>query len=343
MKSPRNLRRPKPTLIYLTCIAFLFFYSSCKKIPDYVPTLHITTVASGLVSPMGLETDANGNIWICETGTGYNDGKVVVVKPSGEVYDAIVHMSSMPNALSGEIEGPAHLLLDSGKLYVLAANYLYTVDVSNFKPGNTPLDATSLQYEDVGSFSLSYPWVNDANDTHPYNLTKGPDGDLYISDAGANGILHRKGAGVYSVVAEIPGIANPLPFGPPQIQGVPTGIIYDGHDFLVTTLLGFPFPSGYARIYKVSRSGDVSVYQEGFTSLTDIAEGNVLGHIVLQFAISGAKGFEPNTGAIVLANGKTSRQLAGGLNMPVGIKQVNQRAWYITSLGDGTLLKAAYY
>src|SRR5947208_2617804 len=152
--SPKDLSLPRSVWMYLTCIAFLFFYSGCKKVPDYLPTLHITTVASGLVAPVGLETDANGNFWICEAGTGNND----------------------------------------------------------------------------------------ANDTHPYNLTKGPDGDLYISDAGANGIIHRKSAGQYSVLAEIPGIANPLPIGPPQIQSVPTGILYDGHDFLVTTVLGFPFP-----------------------------------------------------------------------------------------------------
>ena len=291
---------------------------------------------------MGLETDKNGNIWVCETGTANNDGKVVVIKPTGEVYDAIVNLASINNALSGEVEGPAHLLLDNGTLYVLAGNYLYAVNVSYFKPGDSPINAAKLPYEDIGSFSLSYPWVNNAHDTHPYNLTKGPDGDLYISDAGANAIIHRKSAGNYSVL-EIPGIANPLPIGPPQIQAVPTSILYDGHDFLVTTLLGFPFPGGHALVYKVSRSGGVSVYQDGFTSLVDIAEGNSLEHIVLQFATFGEQGFEPNTGALVWANGRTPRQLAGGLNMPVGLKQVNQRSWYITSLGDGTLLKAAYY
>src|SRR4029079_2296715 len=99
----------------LTCFAFLFFYSGCKKIPDYLPTLHITTVASGLVAPMGLETDSNGNFWICETGTANNDGEAVRVTPNGEVYDAIINMSSIPNAVSGETEGPAHLLFDNGK------------------------------------------------------------------------------------------------------------------------------------------------------------------------------------------------------------------------------------
>ena len=339
----RNIARIKFPWLHVTCIALLFFYAGCKKIPDHLPTLHITTIASGLVSPMGLETDANGNIWVCETGTAANDGKVVIITPSGEVHDAIVNLASISNAASGETEGPAHLLFDNGTLYILAGNYLYKANVSHFMPGDTPLDAASIPYEDIGSFSLSYPYVNDANDTHPYNLTKGPDGDLYISDAGANAIIHRKGAGNYSVLAELPDVANPTPVGAPQVQCVPTSIFYNGHDFLVTTLLGFPFPSGSALIYKVSMAGNVSVYQQGFTCLVDIAKGNFFGRLVLQYATFGAKGFEPNTGALVWATGTSARQLAGNLNMPTGLKQVNEYTWYITSMGDGTLLKAAYY
>lgn len=34
--------------------------------------------------------------------------------------------------------------------------------------------------------------------------------------------------------------------------------------------------------------------------------------------------------------------LADGLNEPVDIKQVDQHTWYVTCLGDGTLLKVTY-
>jgi hypothetical protein len=292
---------------------------------------------------MGLETDANGNIWVAEPGTANNDGKVVIVKPTGEKYDAIINLASINNAVSGEIEGPAHMLLDNTTLYLLAGNYLYSINVAGFMPGDAPIDGATLPFEDIGSFSLAYQYVNDVNDTHPYNLAKGPDGDLYIVDAGANAIIHRKGPGNYMVLAEVPGIANPYPFGPPVVESVPTGILYDGKDFLVTTLLGFPFPTGQARVYKITMSGSVSLYQEGLTSLVDIEKGTFLGRLVLQYATFGPKGFEPNTGALIWANGQNMRPLASKLNMPVGLKQVNLRTWYITSMGDGTLLKASYY
>lgn len=333
--------RLKEGLLQVMCIAFLIFFAGCKKGHEN-PTLKITTVASGLVNPLGVEVDRWGNIWVAEEGTAHNDAKVVVIKPNGQKYDAIVNLSSIINENSGEIQGAGHLLLDNGMLYVLAGTYMYKVNVSGFKPGDAAIDGSTLPFEDIGKFVTSYPWKNNAHDTHPYNLMKGPDGDIYISDAGANAIIHRKSAGHYSVVAEIPGFTNPTPVGPPQIQAVPTGIIFDGHNFLVSTLTGFPFPEGTAVIYKVSPAGNVSVYQPGFTTLVDIANGNIYGHIVLHYGTFGATGFNPNTGALMLVNGTTSTVLAGNLNMPAAIKQVNEHTWYITVMGDGTVIKATY-
>ncbi len=328
-------------LLQLTCIALLIFFAGCKKGHEN-PTLKLTTVTTGLVNPMGVEVDRWGNIWVIQQGTANNDAKVVVIKPNGAKYDAIVNLSSIINESSGEVQGGSHLLLDNGMLYVLSGNYLYKVNVSGFKPGDTPIDGSSQPFEDIAAFALSYPWINNAHDSHPYNLMKGPGGDIYIADAGANAIIHRQSAGHYSVLAEIPGFANPTPVGPPQLQPVPTGIIFDGRNFLVSVLTGFPFPDGLAVIYKVSLSGNVSVYQPGFTTLVDIAPGNILGHLVLSFGTFGATGFMPNTGSLILTNGTSSEVLAGSLNMPVGIKQVNGHTWYITIMGDGTVVKAEY-
>lgn len=333
--------RLKVVLLPLASMMLLIFLAGCKK-GDHQPVFTISTVASGLVNPMGIERDNYGNIWVTEAGTANNDAKVVVIKPNGQQYDAIIHLSSIINENSGEIQGAGHLLLDNGVLYVLAGNYMYKVNVYGFKPGDTPLDGALLPFEDIGSFVIAYPFINNAHDTHPYNLMKGPDGDIYIADAGANAIIHRKSKGHYAILAEIPGFANPTPVGPPQVQAVPTGLIFDGHNFLVSTLTGFPFPAGKAIVYKVSLTGAVSVYKPGFTTLVDIADGNFYGHLLLQYGAFGPTGFVPNTGALILTNGSSSTTLTSTLNMPVGIKQANSHTWYITSMGDGTVLKATY-
>ena len=341
-----TLNSVRSEMAFWAFVAMLFLLPGCRKGGE-MPKLSITTVATGLAAPMGIETENNGNIWVSENGTGHDDGKVVVIRPNGKQYDAIVNLSSITNEQSGELQGTVHILHDGGTLYVLSGNYLYRADISHFKPGDTPMDAATLPFEDIAAFVFSYPFVNDANDSHPYNLTKGPDGDLYIADAGANAIIHRKSANNYSILAEIPAIPNPLfpGVGGPTVQSVPTSIQYNGRDFLVTTLTGFPFPQGQAIVYKVSRSGDVSVYQKGFTMLVDQEEGDYANRIVVQYAASFGLpgGFAPNSGALLWINGVSSEVLTGGLSMPVGIKKANNHTWYVTCLGDGTVLKVSYH
>lgn len=345
---PTSLRNTTVLKNYFLPFSFLFFLFltfGCKKLPEHIPSPAITTFASGLDNPIGLETDANGNVWVALSGDGNDNGKIVAITSKGVKYDAIVNMESVINKGSGDVEGPSHLLLDNGILYILGANgKMYKADVSKFKLGDAPMEGSSLAFEDIGSYVLSYPFQHNTHETHPYNLTKGPNGDLYIADAAANAIIHRVSAGVFSVLAEVPGLVNPTPIGGPQVESVPTGILWDEQNFLVSTLLGFPFPTGYAVVYKISASGAVCVYQQGFTSLVDISRGNYFGHLVLQHGTfsTTAFNFEPNTGALVWANGSSVTELAGGLNLPVGLKQANPVTWYVSSLGDGAILKITY-
>lgn len=339
----------KTSLWNMMGIMLLLFFAGCRKGSTFPPAATVTTVASGLVAPMGVETDARGDIWVAETGTANNDGKVVLIgsnqhgnsKTGATPQDAIINLSSIHNASSGDVEGPANLLYRRGMLYILAGDYLYTVNVSSLKPKDLPIDGSKLPFEDIGTYIRSLKIVS-PNDSHPYGMTIGPDGDIYIADAGANAIIHRKSAGHYSVLAKIPNFPNPTKVGPPFVQSVPTGIIYDGHDFLVSTLTGFPFAKGSAVIYRVSLSGNVTVFQSGFTTLVSIAEGSYFGHVVLHIGTFGSQGPMPNTGSLLWANGKTSNVITDGLNMPAGMKQINNHSWYVTSMGDGALLRVDY-
>lgn len=323
---------------------FLIYIAAGCRNPAMNPTPKVSTVITGLEVPMGIETDQRGDIWVAETGTAKNDGKVVVVtKNHGmfQAYDAIVNLSSIKNALSNEDEGPAHLLLDHNMLFVLAGDYLYSVNLANFKPGDAPLDGSKLPFEDIGSWVRSQNIVT-PNDSHPYDLTKGPDGKLYITDAGANAIIRRNAKDNYTILAKFPNFPNPTQVGPPVIQRVPTGIIWDGHEFLVTTLTGFPFVPGQAVIYKVSIMGNVSVCSQGLSTLVDIAPQVFLGIPVLSYGSFGQTGFEPKTGSLSLVMGNYKKEIVSGINMPVGIKQINGSSWYISSMGDGSILKVTY-
>ena len=64
-----------------------------------------------------------------------------------------------------------------------------------------------------------------------------------------------------------------------------------------------------------------------------------MSHLVFEHGIFSVNGFTPNTGRLVWANGTTATELKGGLNQPAGLKQADEHTWYVTSLGDGSVLK----
>lgn len=319
----------------------LIFIVGCKKPEPPAPFLRVTTLASGLAGPIGLEVDKKGRVWVAESGTSKNDGKITMITPDGKKYTVF---TSLPSIISegGEPEGPAHILFADGLLYILGANAkLYKADVSQFNPGDASKPASSLPVEDLAPFVLGLNLPTHM--THPYNMTVGPNGAIFIADAAANAIIRRDKSGALSLFSHLPNIPNPLPVGGPFVEPVPTGIYYDGQNFLVTTLLGFPFPVAKASIYKISASSAISLYQTGFTSLTNIAEGGPKGRLVLQHAVFGlATGFQPNTGKLIWADGVTATTLVDGLNQPAGLKQADASTWYVTSVVDGTVIKVEY-
>jgi hypothetical protein len=302
--------------------------------------IEVKELASGLVSPLGLAVDAKGNVWVTEVGTGKNDGKVLMITENGTKYTVIEGFHSEINPQENVPAGLNHLLVKDGILWILhGQGKMYKYDLSSFQPGKMPVKANTLNTEDIGKFVLDYPFAEDTGESNPYNLTVGPEGDLFIADAAANAIIRRSKTGNLSVFATFPNIQNPLPFGPPMIHSVPTGIAFDGQRFFVSTLTGFPFPAGKARIYQVNLSGDVSVYKEGFTTLTDITLDAKHQPVVLQFAEFGPQGFMPNTGRLTRVTAQQNALLVDQLNQPTSVAKRDAKTYYVNSLADGKIMK----
>ena len=325
----------------LISLLSLLLVTSCLDHEELVSPsqVNVQDFSSQLAAPLGLAMDDKGLLWVTEVAA----GKVSVITPDGKSYPAITGFSV---AVSPENtpDGLNHLIYKDGILYILHGvdEVLYKANVASFKPGDQPLTVGQLESEPIGQFVLNYKFAQDTDDSNLYNLTFGPEGDLYIADAGANAIIRRTKTGEVSVFATIPGIANPTPVGPPFIQAVPTGIVFDGTRFLVTTLLGFPFPSNKARIYQVDTAGTVSLYQEGFTSLVDIILSANNQPIVVSVAEFGQMGPTPNTGKISRADGSQITTLLQGLNLPTSIVSGGPNSYYFSSLVNGTVQKITY-
>ncbi|GGF28258.1 ScyD/ScyE family protein [Hymenobacter cavernae] len=292
--------------------------------------------AQGLTLPIGMSFDGLGRAWVTESGTGNNDARVSLITKEGQVYPVITGFASL--VANGSVEGIGHLLYQEGLLYVLegATGMLYTVNVASFKPGDAPLEAKNLPKEDIGTFVKAQLLTNPIN-TNIYNLTLGPNNDLYITDSGANAIIKRNSqTKALSVFARIPNVA-------PTTEAVPTGITYDGQKFLVSGLSGFPFAAGATKIYRVDLAGNVTDYKTGFTTLTDIALSANDKPIAIQYAQFSLTppivGFQAKTGLITNGDKIT---LLNGLDRPTDIEQVGNRLYYVLNSGDGTLLKLTF-
>lgn len=323
---------------FFLLLATLFGTTGCEDHRD-PPQSQITSFASGLVAPLGVETDAKGQVWVTQAGSGTaNDGQLSVITLQGEVFPVVTGFVSQVSP-EGAVFGLNHLLLQGNTLYLVhgVEGRLYTFDISSFQPGNPPVSAQSLAYETVGDWVKAYSFADDTDETDLFNLTIGPDGDLFIVDAAANAIIRRKATThELSVFATIPPI---ITAGVDTLEAVPTGIVFDGQRFLVSNFTGYPFPVQKATIYQYDLQGNESTYQTGLTTLTDIELDENRQPVVLEYGIWTGQGFEDNSGTIVRSSAQGNTRLLGGLNYPNSIKRSSANTYYVAQTFDGTIQK----
>ena len=321
------------------CSAFLMMLAlSCTKdheistIPEPV-SFQSTVYASGLKAAIGMTLDSKGQIWVSEGGDGKNDARVSVITADGKVNPVITGFES--EVANGAIEGMGHVLYKDGKLYILngLANKLYIANISSYNVGDK-IALSGLESQDIGSFIDGFNLVTPLN-SNVYNMTFGPDGHLYILDAGSNAVIKRdQNNGTLSLFAKIPNVSQ-------SQEPVPTSMIHDGHKFLLTTFSGGPFFKGTAKIFEINNAGDVKEYKGDFTTLTSIALTPGKKPLVTEFAEFSLSppGFVAGSGRVADGGGKT---LISGLNMPTDLVRSGDKTYYVLCNGDGTVKKLTY-
>jgi hypothetical protein len=97
-------------------------------------------------------------------------------------------------------------------------------------------------------------------------------GVLYVVDASFNQLyLVQPSTGNYITFAAFPARPNPLPFGPPFVEAVPTNVRLYGESLLVTCFTGFPFASGLSDIRQLdAETSQSEIFQGGLTSTMDV-------------------------------------------------------------------------
>ena len=321
------------------------------------------TFVEDLNGPMGLVVDDQGNLWIVDSGTG-GDRELDVINPeTGEAITApfgstsrvirvapdgtqevVAHLPSL--AMGVETAGGSRLAILDGAIYATSGIWM-----APFGEEPAPLMGTIVRLEDDGTLTpvastYEFEAANNPDpnivDSHPYGLAAGPDGMLYVADAGGNTVLRvNPESGEVSLLAVLEGIPGPLPNpgrgGAMEMDPVPTGITVDeqGNAF-VGLLSGFPFVPGSSKIVMITAAGEVTDFATDLTMTTDVQRGPDGNLYAVQIGLFTEQGPQPNSGRVVrVADDGTTTEVLTGLSFPTAIAFNAEGDAFVTVNGAG--------
>ena len=183
--------------------------------------------------------------------------------------------------------------------------------------------------------------TNESPEANPYGLTALSGGGFAVSDGGGNVVLKTPATGgAPTLLTLLPAAPNPLPFGPPFYQSVPTALTTDAKgNLFASEFTGFPFPKGGASVFSIDPStGAASVFAGGFTTVTGLAFGANGDLYVLDDTTNGL-GPNPGDAELFQVNPVTGERtlltnLAGGVDYS-SLAAGPDNALYISDLGAG--------
>lgn len=306
---------------------------------------------SGLAGPMGVQAvqdSAFGSGFLAsEAGTGANDSRVTFLEDGSNDRQTVVE--GLPSAIAEGFPSGAHDATLSGTSLFVALGgsghpelhstvVRFDLNATPWAPGLPPLTTADIaEIIPVSEFVFS----NGYGDSNVFSMVLGGNDDLFIVDSGANAIIRYDSASTLSVYADIPGESNPTQIGPPVIQSVPTQVRWDGTTLRVSTLTGFPFVPGLAKIYAVTAPQTLEVEKDGLSLVTSFDYDPTNGRLVVaEFASSfdPLTGFAPFSGSIVEFN-ETGQAvpISVGAHFPTSIMHKPDGTPFFTCTGTGVL------
>ncbi|MCC6170004.1 MAG: ScyD/ScyE family protein [Caldilineaceae bacterium] len=324
-----------------------------------------TVIAEGFNGPQGVYVADDGAIYVADSGVGGEEEISSIDPASGQVITGTLGetaqvvkidpdgtqtvLATLTSIFAGtEATGAARVAELDGELYVTHGFFLADPATGD---ALVPTTADVLHIGEDGAVeSVASLWrlekrMNPDNtviESHPYGLAAGPDGKLWVTDAGGNTLLrvdpNSQAVELVATFAAIPGVfPNPNRGGEMLADPVPTGIAFDDDgNALVAFLSGAPFVPGSAKVVKVTPRGQVSDYATNLTMLTDLRRGPDGNFYAVQFAEFTDQGPTPNSGAIVrIGEGEGSTPVLEGLSFPTSIDFNENGDAYVTINGVG--------
>ena len=312
-----------------------------------------TVAASGLPSPIGLEFDSRGKLFITENGTGTRNGGVSILNANGTVTRIVAGLASIADPVVEGIKGPWHTqMLPNNQLAVVVGEALtepnsgqvLVFDMNGFTPGTSAPKTAAQSIRQIKI--LDHFLGSGSRESNPYSMALDGSNNIYVVDAAANAIAKVTPNGTISTLVTFPDIPNPTPVGPPMINQVPTRIIANPMGgFYVSIYTGFPFPTGRALIYKMTEGGVLTPFATGLSNINELATDPNTGELyALQhgsFAVPA--GYAPSSARILrIKPDGTNQVVATGFGLAAGMAIDKMGNIFVCEYIAGRVLKFSH-
>jgi hypothetical protein len=188
------------------------------------------------------------------------------------------------------------------------------------------------------------PFPANVRHSNPFGLAAGGK-EIYVADGGMNSVVKINIAdGETQTVTVFPPRPNPLPFGPPVIEAVPSGARLINGQLLVPLLTGFPFVPGLSEVRSVDvATGTSRTFIGGRSSAIDIVAGKSKGtSYVLEFSTDLLANM-PGQLLYFSSPNATPMVVSGGLISPSGMaRDAVSGDIYITEIFTGRIMRVTF-